>query len=46
VLIISQPHRRQQAGSQLLKALMKLFGHKIEPAITKEKIDVMTPFFI
>lgn len=31
MLVICQPDRQQHTGTQLLKALMKLLSHKIEP---------------
>lgn len=33
MLVISQPHGQQHAGTELQEALMKLLGHKVEPAV-------------
>lgn len=33
VLVISQPHRQQHAGTELQEALMELLGHKVEPVV-------------
>lgn len=38
MLVVRQPDGKQQTGTQLLKALVKLFGHKIEPTVTNDMV--------